>query len=244
MDLELIKKEFDKYVNLFDKNDYDIKYKYNHSYRVMELSNLIAKSLNLSDEDVMLATIIGLLHDIGRFKQLEMFGSYDDKNIDHADLGVKILFEEGLIREFKIESKYYDIIRFAIGNHNKLNIENTNDEIILMHSKLIRDADKIDILKTHTIFKDYKLKECEDDISDKVKQSFYKNESVKNSDKNNLNDKIILILSFVFDINFDISINYIKKEKLIEKLYKRIENKNIFKPYFKYIGEYINERNR
>ena len=35
---------------------------------VLSLSTEIAKSLNLSDEEVDLASLIGLLHDIGRFE--------------------------------------------------------------------------------------------------------------------------------------------------------------------------------
>ena len=242
MDLDQIKKEFDKYTNLFDMNNCDVKYKYNHSYRVMKLSNMIAKNLKLSKEDIMLATVIGLLHDIGRFKQLKMFDSYDDKNIDHADLGVKILFEEGLIHNLKIESKYYDIIKFAIVNHNKLNIEKTDNEKENMHAKIIRDADKIDILKAHVIYNDYKEIETDEKISEPVRNSFYNNNAIKKKDLKNRNDRIILLLAFIFDINYDINIKYIEKERIIQKFYEMIKNKSIFDEYFKYTFNYINER--
>ena len=242
MNLELIQNEFDKYVNLFDMNNYNIKYKYNHSYRVMKLSNMIATSLNLSNEDILLATVIGLLHDIGRFKQLEMFNSYDDKKIDHADLGVKILFEDNLIDKFCIDRKYYDLISFAIKNHNKFSIENTTNEKKKLHSKIIRDADKIDILRAYIINKEYKLPETTDEISNEVKTSFYNNGPTNYLYVNNPNDKIILVLSFIFDINYKVSFDNIKMEKFIEKFYDIIENKNIFDEYFKYAFKYLNDR--
>ena len=46
-----------------------INYKYHHSYRVRDNMILLAKNLNLPPEDIKLASVIGLLHDIGRFEQ-------------------------------------------------------------------------------------------------------------------------------------------------------------------------------
>ena len=97
MDLELIKKIFDDYVKEFDNTNRDINYKYKHSYRVYKLSEQIAKMMNLSAEDVKLASVIGLLHDIGRFEQLKEFSSYNDVNLDHGEFGAKLLFEYGFL---------------------------------------------------------------------------------------------------------------------------------------------------
>ena len=48
-----------------------------------------------------------LLHDIGRFKQIKLYDNFIDnmENNDHADYGVKILFEENLIRKFIEDDK-------------------------------------------------------------------------------------------------------------------------------------------
>jgi HD superfamily phosphodiesterase len=48
---------------------YNIMLKRNHSLRVSSLSGLISKKIHLSEEDIILAKIIGLLHDVGRFEQ-------------------------------------------------------------------------------------------------------------------------------------------------------------------------------
>ena len=85
-----MKEEFDKYVQNYDLNNIDIKRKYRHSYRVMNLSKRYATLLGFSKEDIELATVIGLLHDIGRFEQLKVYHTYDDtKSIDHALYGSK-----------------------------------------------------------------------------------------------------------------------------------------------------------
>ena len=61
-------KEFEKYIKNYDLNNKEIKKKYLHSYRVMNLSKKYATLLNYNKHDIELATIIGLLHDIGRIK--------------------------------------------------------------------------------------------------------------------------------------------------------------------------------
>ena len=80
---------FERYVSNYDMNDINIKLKYDHSYRVMELNKKYATLLGSNKEDIELASIIGLLHDIGRFEQLKVYHTYDDfKSVDHADYSV------------------------------------------------------------------------------------------------------------------------------------------------------------
>ena len=242
MDLKLIKKEFDNYVKSYDMSNYDINYKYRHSYRVYKLCEKISKDLNLNTEDILLCSVIGLLHDIGRFEQLKEFSSYKDDNLDHADFGVKLLFEESLIDKFNIDSKYYDIIEFAIRNHNKYEIEKTNDNRKLMFAKVLRDADKIDIIKASVVYDDYNISECNNDISKEIEKSFFRNEQIKVNYIKNENDETILLLAFLFDINYSASLKIIRDEELVDKFYFKIKNKELFKPYVKHMKEYIKER--
>ena len=62
--------------------------------------------------------------------------------MNHAEIGVKILFEDGLIREFIEDEQYDEIIKKAILNHNKLQIDKELTEREMMHSKIIRDAEQ------------------------------------------------------------------------------------------------------
>jgi len=55
-----------------------------------------------------------------------------------------MLFEDGLIRNFIVDDKYDDIIRVAVFNHNKLEIEAGLNEKSMLFAKIIRDADKLD----------------------------------------------------------------------------------------------------
>ena len=68
IDLERAEKVFEDYSNNYDRNNLMMERKIEHTYRVKDNSNIIAKALNLSGEEIELATLIGLLHDIGRFE--------------------------------------------------------------------------------------------------------------------------------------------------------------------------------
>lgn len=92
---------FAEYVRNYDPSDEKIKLKIDHTYRVAGLCQSIAKSLNLSEADVDIAWLLGMLHDIGRFEQIRRFGTFSDADsVDHAEFGADLLFKEGLIRKF------------------------------------------------------------------------------------------------------------------------------------------------
>ena len=76
-------------------------------------------------DDVKLAGIIGLLHDIGRFYQWKTFHTYNDVNtIDHGNKGVEILKIDNYIRKYLDDERQIDILFNAVLNHNKISINN------------------------------------------------------------------------------------------------------------------------
>ena len=70
IDIEKAKNVFKEYVKKYDDTNPKIKMKIIHILKVAENSKKIATDLNLSEEDIVLAELIGLLHDIGRFEQV------------------------------------------------------------------------------------------------------------------------------------------------------------------------------
>ena len=239
-------KAIEKYVKNYDMTDKDIYYKYHHSYRVMEKAQMFAK--NLSEEDQKLATVIGLYHDIGRFEQDKLYDSYrDSKKFDHGDYGVDVLFNQGLIKEIPIEEKYYTVIEKAIKNHNKYKIEDNLTEQELFHTKLIRDADKLDIIYAlaENIFNKKELDyEKTEEIREEIKERFFNKQTINYSKLKtavNTNEKLIGLLALIFDLNFKESFEYINKNNLLEKINNHLSNKNHYKEYFDYLNDYIKE---
>jgi len=243
MNKEELIKIFKEYVfKNFDMNDVGISRKYYHSLRVMDIAEKIAVENNFSDKDIELSMIIGLLHDYGRFYQWKNYKTYDDlKSIDHADLSIKLLFDNKEIDRFNINCEYYDEILDAIKFHNKLEIIDDISVHNKLLCKLIRDADKLDILYLYGTDNSL-FKQDNEEISDIVKEAFYNKKLVDKSHVKSRNDKIILDLALIYDFNFDYSYKYMEDNKLLEKIYERTDNKEKFKEYFDYINKYIKER--
>lgn len=234
--------EFTDYVSQYDMEDYDIKYKYNHSIRVEKICVALAELLNFNREDTYIIKTIGLLHDIGRFEQLKLTNSYSDNEFDHGDYGAMILFKEGLIEKFNVDSKYYDIIEFAIINHNKYKIEDTLGDRKLMFAKIIRDADKIDIFEAYTYLKAYNITNIDDEVTNEVAIQFKKHETINRKIRKTKADLLLSVISFVYDINYKESLKIINEQKYLDELYNQIDNKERFKKYFEIAKDYIKER--
>ncbi len=234
---------FDEYANQYDMNVEQIKYKYHHSYRVMNNMETIAKYLKLNNKDTELAKCIGLLHDIGRFDQYKLYQNFDDKNLDHGDHGERIIKEENALKYFNIDPIDYNVVYAAIRNHNKYSIEPNLQERELLFSKMIRDADKLDII--YALGK-HELKniitEDKSEITDEIKISFYKNETINSNIKKTINDNIVILLAFPYDIYFNITLKIIKDNKYYEKIYNRLDDKEKFKEYLEHIEKYLKER--
>lgn len=228
IDTQKVKEEFNKYVQNFDVTDDKIKLKKEHIERVVLLSKMIAQDLNLNDEQILLAEVIGYFHDIGRFKQVEEYDTFNDKiSVNHAEYSVKVLFEDKLIEKFNIEEKYFDIIKKAVLNHNKDNIEEGLTDKEMLFAKIIRDADKLDI---YYVICNYELESVfwsdkfdVEKINDKVMREFKEEHKLNYNDIKNNADQILAFYAFVFDFNFDISKRYLKGKGYLDYFAKRLE---------------------
>lgn len=236
---------FDCYVMGYDLNEKMIGFKYNHSYRVVHQCEEIARYLNLDEEDKEIASIVGLLHDTARFKQWRDYKTFNDfESFDHGDEAVKILFDEGLINKFKINKDYYEIIKKAIKYHNKYIVD--FDDLSVkeaLHTKIIRDADKIDILYSFSTNRLIEIEEDDTPISKEVSEVFFKHGQVKKVDVKTVNESIIMKIGLAFDLYYDYSREKIRDEKYIEKMFEHIKNKELFKPYFDEVINYLKGEN-
>ena len=81
---------FQKYTDRYDSSRDMIRLKIEHTYRVCGLCQQIARSLDLPEEEVDIAWLTGLLHDVGRFEQQRVYGTFTDADsIDHAKYGAE-----------------------------------------------------------------------------------------------------------------------------------------------------------
>lgn len=220
IDVSNCRKKFIEYVKTFDMKEPAIMGKFHHSFRVMNYAYEIAKSLHLNEEDQKLASIIGLYHDIGRFTQWTEYGTYEDqKSIDHADLGVKLI-QDQFITILSDNIEIQNIICKSIQNHSKLYMEEHMNEKEILFSKIIRDADKLDIMieqnnkiltKNPTLNTHF--------ISSILKHQLCQNQYMRNCDE----DSILRQLAFLFDLNFLYTYRWLQNKEIIEKKLKLLE---------------------
>lgn len=231
-----MEKSFRLFAAKFDMDDNNIKRKYEHSLRVEKLCEDIARSIKLSNHYIEVSKVIGLLHDYGRFYQWTNYKTFkDSKSIDHADYGAYELFQKDEINKFYKNKEDFKAIYEAIIFHNKYKVP--KNAVSSKLCKIIRDADKLDILY---MFKTGEFKMEEDGgISDKVKNEFYNHKLINHFNKKTNADLSLGYLSFIFDLNYKYSFEYLKNNKILDKIYKNIINKEKFKPYFEEINEYI-----
>ena len=226
---------FKKYLQDYDLEYGKIELKIRHTYGVVNASEYIAKELSLDDENIELAKLIALLHDIGRFEQIKKFDCFiDNKNIDHAILGNEILFKNNLIRNFIKDTQYDNIISKAILNHNRLSIEDGLTDKELLHSKIIRDADKTDNfrVKAEDNFEniiDNSSKEIleNDVISENIFNDFINNKVIRREDRKTYMDFWVSYIAFIFDFNYKAGLEYIQQMNYIDKIINRLDYKNI-----------------
>ena len=222
---EKVKRVFHEYTDHYDLMDDKVRLKVEHTYRVADLCERIAASEKMAEYEQRLAWLLGMLHDVGRFEQLRRFHTFvDAQSVDHAALGADILFHEGHIRDYVQEVDEDTLIETAVRWHSAYRLPEDLDERTRRFANILRDADKIDILKVNV---DFPLEEIynttteklrNDEISEEVLQSFYEHHAVLRSLKKTSVDHVAGHCSLVFELVFPESLRIVKEQDFIWKL--------------------------
>jgi hypothetical protein len=208
---------FTDYVQTFKSGDPDedrnIVLKEKHTGRVRQEIREIGESIGLDDEDLRLAGVMALFHDLGRFPQYAEFGTFSDRrSCNHAALSVKVLLENGVLDDLDPSDR--DLILKAISYHNRAALPEGESDRCLFFSKLLRDADKLDIWAVLLEYysrhekEGYRNEALELElpdiplISEEVQKDIMAGEIVKSKNLRCQNDFKLLQASWVFDINF------------------------------------------
>ena len=230
--LEKFRAWFDDYLAGFYGDDeylnVNLKLKEEHSRRTCEEMLYLAEELGLDANQRRMAEVIALFHDIGRFEQFVRYGTYNDvRSVNHCLLGLEILRERGVLEE--VERNERELIEKAIEYHGLRELPRGLEGESLLFSKLIRDADKIDILYVVTdYYRQYNDKpegfmielEFPDEpgYSDEVVEGILSGRLIDYSRLQTLNDMKLLQLGWVYDVNFPATLKRIKQRKFLEML--------------------------
>ena len=198
-----------------------------HTCYVTSIALRLARELKLDSHGKNLAETIGLFHDAGRFRQYQVYRTFNDaQSEDHADLSLKVLDEE-MPYFHEIDEEDQDLIRIAIQNHNKKTIESLKDPRQILFAKLIRDADKLDIYR---VLEPFLAQENADkmpnfikgkqhpEISSDFVQNFCDGEQADFRLIRTNGDRKIVRLMWLYDINFSWTMKMIKRRGYIDKI--------------------------
>ena len=226
------KQKFETYLESYDRSNDKVRLKIIHTYGVVHDMSEICHRMHLTEEDTELARIIALLHDIGRFEQLKRYDSFEPGTMDHAAYGVKVLFDEGMIRRFLPEDKWDSIIYTAIAHHSDYELPEISDPQTLLHAKLIRDEDKLDncrvklVDSTSTFINVSEEELGTQNITQKVYETVFENKCILSADRVTQMDYWVSYIVYFFDINFKESFDIIAENDYLNRIIDRISYSN------------------
>ena len=235
-------------------NDRNIRLKQAHTHRVCRESLLLADGLGLVEaRDRYLAEVTALLHDVGRFEQYRRFQTFvDGPDSDHAIIGHAVLEEEGCLGCLPPEDQA--LIKRVVLYHNRATLPEDETEACLFFTRLLRDADKLDIWRVVTSYyaeaEKSRNKTLElglpdtPGISDAVYHSLMNQRLVLKKDLQNLNDFKLLQVGWVFDLNFAPSLARLAEKGYLELIRGALPIEKRMDAVFKCVEEYMAERRK
>lgn len=246
---------FKTYVVRYDAQDEKIRLKIEHTYRVADLCEQIARSIPLSENDVDIAWFTGLLHDVGRFEQLRRYGTFNDaESIDHALYGAQILFDEGKINDYIEDATAEELlfIRKVISCHSAYRVPEDYTTREHQFADILRDADKIDILRVNVDFAlediyNVTTEELENaEVTPAVMDSFAERHATLRSLKRTPVDHIVGHISLAYELVYPYSLRTVMQQGYLDRLLNfRSQNPTTAKQFASLrgmMGDYINEK--
>jgi putative nucleotidyltransferase with HDIG domain len=234
-DLNILKRWFSDYTGSFFGDDQadnrNLWLKAEHTQNVCANIKEIAEALPLSSEKVILAETIALFHDVGRFSQYIKYKTFqDDKSVNHGLLGAKILEEKDVLKNLADTEKH--LIISAVKFHNVFQIPDFKDDELLLFLKLIRDADKLDILR---VFLNYYESPAEErasatafglpdvpQYSKEILDCIYNRQKVSYSSLKSVNDFKLMNLSWGYAMHFKASYRLLKERDYLSRIARHL----------------------
>lgn len=246
IDRRRAREAFDSYVAAYDATNPRIALKVEHTLRVAELCERIAREAGFTPAGVDLAWLCGLLHDIGRFEQLRRWDTFSDAaSTSHAALGVEVLFGNegdtgvadddgsttdapGIIHRFiDPNDELEEVIRAAVGFHSDYRLPEDLNVRIHAICDVVRDADKLDILRvasTDTV--ETVLNANEDEllasaVSPAIEDAFFEHRTAHYSERITPVDYLVNLACFAFELVYPASLEIADEQEYIYRALER-----------------------
>lgn len=256
-DLVFFKRWFSDYVKSFyspNKEDQkNISLKEKHTFNVCKNMIEITGKLGLSDKDMMLAEVIAVFHDIGRFPQYAKYKTFSDrKSVNHGFLGAQTLLEEKILQN--LPDKEQELIIKAVRFHNAFSIPKVEGEDTVFFIKLIKDADKLDIWRVFLEYYDAPEEERASAVglglqditgySEEILSCIVRGQMASLSQIKSLNDFKLMHLSWVYDLHYKPSFLLLSERAYIDKIISYLPQDDKIQEASSVLKEYVSARLR
>jgi putative nucleotidyltransferase with HDIG domain len=231
-ELILLKRWFADYCASFslptEADQRNIAIKQEHTHQVCLNALRIAEDLGMDQQKTRLSEAIALFHDVGRFSQYEQYKTFDDSiSVNHAVLGTHVLRERNVLGSLPEHDR--NIILRSVTLHNVFTLPEKLDDQSLLFARLIRDADKLDILRVVIEFFEQDegsraeavalgLPDVPEEYSPAVLACLVRGEMARKDALTTLNDFKLLQLAWLYDLNFTCSLRMVLERDYIRKL--------------------------
>ena len=254
IDRDRAREAFARYVEPYDPHDPKIALKYDHTLRVAELCDRIARASGLPAEDADVAWLLGLLHDIGRFEQVRRYGTFSDaKSVSHAALGVDVLFgpggdaadkkagrtgaggttpetartaaadahaAHGRLDAFVPDATDEEraLVRTAVATHSAWRLPTGLDARTRALCDVLRDADKVDILKANTLTPTQDILDVPEaqirasTLSPAARDAFLAHRTMRREERSTPADCLVSYACFVFELVYPESVRVAREQ--------------------------------
>jgi predicted hydrolase (HD superfamily) len=232
--------------------DKHVRLKEEHTARVCEEMRHITQGIGLSREDEHLAQATALLHDVGRFEQIRTYRTYvDPKSVNHGLLGVEVLDKEGVLKDLSQEEQ--TILKTSVQWHGAKALPEGLDERTALFCKLVRDADKLDVLgllinNFKRYYDDPEHFDLEVEfpdrpqVSEHVIEALLRHELVDYRQIRTLHDAQMVLLGWVYDINFTATLRRIAQKQYLEQIAAFLPDLPEVRQAAEHVFRYVRER--
>jgi len=148
--LKTLTRRYDAYVDTYRETDgilpAMLQLKLDHTRHVVKDAVSIMDGELWPEAKRIVGEACALLHDAGRYSQLQEFGTFQDvKSIDHAARGVEVIRRQKWLEALPPEEAAQ--VLSAVAVHNRKNVPDELPEATADWAHLVRDADKLDIFR-------------------------------------------------------------------------------------------------
>lgn len=206
-----------------------------HTKKVTGICQELASHFELSSNDCLLAELMGLFHDVGRFEQFTRYQTFNDSlSENHALLGLKVIKDLPLAK--KMSKSDYEAFCFAIANHNAKQIAKTANPRHLFFAKLLRDADKLDIYR---VLEPFLQPSDGSGCSEDFLQRFINGEQCDYSQIKTQDDRKLVRLMWIYDVNFSWTLQKIVDADYIRRILACLPQTDLLAEGNKKLSSYV-----